>query len=154
MLYRPAKPCVLANAALARKGVKTSGVQHFRYTNLLSRVVLHRDNFIHSHALIVQDGPLASLFGVSWSHTYRHTVGLLWTSDQPVAEACTYTEQHFMHSFTGSYSPGWTFALPFRGFLITHIQTHGRTTLDEWSARRRGLYLHRTTFHSFIYRVL
>jgi hypothetical protein len=27
-------------------------------------------------------------------HTYRHTVGLLWTSDQPVAEASTYTGQH------------------------------------------------------------
>jgi hypothetical protein len=50
--------------------------------------------FLHSQALIVQDGPLASLFGVSWSHTYRHTVGLLWTSDQPVAEASTYTRQH------------------------------------------------------------
>jgi hypothetical protein len=25
------------------------------------------------------------------------------------------------------------------------IDTHGRTPLDEWSARRRGLYLHRTT---------
>jgi hypothetical protein len=25
--------------------------------------------------------------------TYRHTVGLLWTSDQPVAEASTYTGQ-------------------------------------------------------------
>jgi hypothetical protein len=36
---------------------------------------------------------------------------------------------------------------PFRGFLMTHIQTHGRTPLDEWSARRRGLYLHRTTQH-------
>jgi hypothetical protein len=51
--------------------------------------------------------------------------------------------------FTGAYSPGWTFGLPFWGFLITHIQTHGRTPsdecLDEWSARRRDLYLHRTT---------
>jgi hypothetical protein len=47
-------------------------------------------SFIHSQALIVQDGPLASLFGVSWWDTYRHTVGLLWTSDQPVAEASTY----------------------------------------------------------------
>jgi hypothetical protein len=27
-------------------------------------------------------------------HTYRHTVGLPWTSDQPVAETSTYTEQH------------------------------------------------------------
>jgi hypothetical protein len=41
---------------------------------------------IHSQALIVQDGTLASLYGVSWSHTYRHTVVLLWTSDQPVAK--------------------------------------------------------------------
>jgi hypothetical protein len=29
-----------------------------------------------------------------WSHTIRHTVGLLCTSDQPVAEASTYTGQH------------------------------------------------------------
>jgi hypothetical protein len=50
--------------------------------------------YIHSLALIVQDGPLASLFGVSWSHTYRHTVGLIWTNDQPVAETSTYTGQH------------------------------------------------------------
>jgi hypothetical protein len=50
--------------------------------------------FIHSQALIVQDGPLASLLGVSRSHTYRHTVGFLWTSDQPVAETSTCTGQH------------------------------------------------------------
>jgi hypothetical protein len=25
----------------------------------------------------------------------------------------------FIHSFTGAYSPGWTFGLPFRDFLIT-----------------------------------
>jgi hypothetical protein len=31
---------------------------------------------------------------VSYSHTIRHTGGLLWTSDQPVAEASTYTGQH------------------------------------------------------------
>jgi hypothetical protein len=49
--------------------------------------------YYYSQALIVQDEPLASLFGVPWSH----------------------------------------------------IQTHGRTPLDERSARRRCLYLHRTT---------
>jgi hypothetical protein len=32
-------------------------------------------------------------FGV-YVITYRHTVGLLWTSDQPVAEAPTYRLQH------------------------------------------------------------
>jgi hypothetical protein len=26
--------------------------------------------------------------------------------------------------------PGWTFGLPFRGFLIIDIQTHGRSSLD------------------------
>jgi hypothetical protein len=35
------------------------------------------------------------------------------------------------HSFTGAYSPGWTFGFNFRGFLISHTQTHGRTPLDE-----------------------
>jgi hypothetical protein len=40
-----------------------------------------------------------------------------------------------IHSFTGAYSPGWTFGLPFWGFFITHIQTHGTTPLDdEWLA--------------------
>jgi hypothetical protein len=53
----------------------------------------------------------------------------------------------FIHPFTGAYNPGRTFGLPFRGFLITHIQTHGRTPLHKWSAHRRGLYLHRTTQH-------
>jgi hypothetical protein len=34
-------------------------------------------------------------FGVSVvTHTIRHTVGLLWTSDKPIAEASTYTGQH------------------------------------------------------------
>jgi hypothetical protein len=28
------------------------------------------------------------------THTSRHTVGLLWTSDQPVAETSTYTGEH------------------------------------------------------------
>jgi hypothetical protein len=36
-----------------------------------------------------------------------------------------------IHSVTSAYSPGWTFGLPFWGSLITHIQTHGRTPLDE-----------------------
>jgi hypothetical protein len=31
---------------------------------------------------------------VSYSYTIRHTLGLLWTSDQPVEEASTYTGQH------------------------------------------------------------
>jgi hypothetical protein len=34
---------------------------------------------------------------------------------------------------------------PFGVSVITHTKTHCRTPLDEWSARRRDLYLHRTT---------
>jgi hypothetical protein len=53
------------------------------------------------------------------------------------------------HSFRGAYSPLGIFGLPFRGFVSTHthIRTHGRTPVDEWSAHCRGLYLHRTTQH-------
>jgi hypothetical protein len=61
--------------------------------NFISSFHLYQ-TFIHSPALIVQDGPLTSLFGVSWSHTSRHTVGPLWTSDHPVTETSTYTGQH------------------------------------------------------------
>jgi hypothetical protein len=32
-------------------------------------------SFIHSQALVVQDGPLASLFGVPWTYTYTETHG-------------------------------------------------------------------------------
>jgi hypothetical protein len=34
---------------------------------------------------------------------------------------------------------------PFGVSVITYTKTHDRTPLDEWSARRRGLYLHRRT---------
>jgi hypothetical protein len=33
-------------------------------------------------------------WGFLITHTIRHTVGLLWTSDQPVTETSTYTGQH------------------------------------------------------------
>jgi hypothetical protein len=72
---------------------------HLFYLLLINGVMSNSDrivsdSLIHSQALIVQDEPLASVFGVSWSHTHRHTVGLLWTSDQTVAETSTYTGQH------------------------------------------------------------
>jgi hypothetical protein len=48
-----------------------------------------------------------------------------------VVTVCIYYTLLLILLFTGAYSPGRTFGLPFRGFLITHIQTHGRTPLDE-----------------------
>jgi hypothetical protein len=43
---------------------------------------------IHSFTAAYSPGWTFGLhFVVSLSHTYRHTVGLLWTSDQPVADA-------------------------------------------------------------------
>jgi hypothetical protein len=75
------------------------------------------------------------------------TVGLgSYSSNKARVWACLKRYQSKFHSFTGAYSPGWTFGLPF-GVSWSHIQTHGRTPLDEWSARRRDLYLHRTTQH-------
>jgi hypothetical protein len=34
------------------------------------------------------------LWGFLITHTIRHTVGLLWMSDQPVSETSNYTGQH------------------------------------------------------------
>jgi hypothetical protein len=87
---------VTCRKARWREGLKS----HINVTDVMAGSViateLQRINPFKpfSQAFIVQDGPLAFLFGVSWSHTYRHAVGLLWTSDQPVAEASTYTGQH------------------------------------------------------------
>jgi hypothetical protein len=47
-----------------------------------------------SNGSTAQIGPWPPPFEVSKSHRIRRTVGLLWTSDQPVAEASTYTGQH------------------------------------------------------------
>jgi hypothetical protein len=47
---------------------------------------------------------------------------------------CLYNKQVLVlsvHSLTGAYSPGRSFGLPFRDLLITHIQIHGRTPLDD-----------------------
>jgi hypothetical protein len=60
------------------------GILHFVHVSTVNKLFKNIVTYIHSQALIVQDGPLASLFGVSViTHTFRHTVGLLWTSDQP-----------------------------------------------------------------------
>jgi hypothetical protein len=61
-------------------------------------VVGHRKNVIilhpSIHRLFSPNLALASSFEVFYLHTIRHTVGLLWTTDQPVAETSTYTRQH------------------------------------------------------------
>jgi hypothetical protein len=50
--------------------------------------------FIHSFTHVYSPGwTLGPLFR-GFLITYRHTAGLLWTSDQPVAETSTYTGQH------------------------------------------------------------
>jgi hypothetical protein len=65
--------------------------------NAYIKVDLSDAYYIHSQALIVQDGTLASLSGfLDHTHIQRHKVGLLWTSDQPIAEASTYTGQRNM----------------------------------------------------------
>jgi hypothetical protein len=51
----------------------------------------------------------------------------------------------FIHSF--SCSSQLEHRAPFGVPVITQINTHRKAPLDEWPARRRGLYLHRTTQH-------
>jgi hypothetical protein len=51
------------------------------------------------HFPIVPNLEHGAFFGVSViTHTIRHTVGLLWTGDQPVAEASTHTVQHNIYT--------------------------------------------------------
>jgi hypothetical protein len=47
----------------------------------------------------------------------------------------------------GTTAHTWVCPPLYWGFLITYNQTNGRTLLDEWSPRCRGLYLHRTTHY-------
>jgi hypothetical protein len=56
--------------------------------------ISHHFPSIHPMALQPKSGLGLLYIEVSLSHRIRHTVGLLWTSDQPVAEACTCTGQH------------------------------------------------------------
>jgi hypothetical protein len=60
---------------------------------------LQQHSFIHSFIfLYVPNLEHRAPFGVSViTRTIRHTVGLLWMSDQPVAEASTYTGQHIIY---------------------------------------------------------
>jgi hypothetical protein len=121
------------------------------------------------------------------THTIRHTVGLLWTSDQPVAETSTYTRHKtYKHKRqTSMPRAGFEPAIPatkrpqahalekiniplgklrrrsstmplqsLKGpwpphklRFLNRIWTLGKNPLDEWSARRKGLYLHRKTAH-------
>jgi hypothetical protein len=65
--------------------------------------------------------------------TYGTTVSLSlrMTSSRLVAGGVVWFKAS-PHSFTGAYSPGWTFGLPFGVSVITHIPTHGRNPLDQW----------------------
>jgi hypothetical protein len=54
-----------------------------------------KDSFINSRTDLWP--PFSGFLDLTHTHThivYIHAVGLLWTSDQPVAETSTYTGQH------------------------------------------------------------
>jgi len=76
-----------------------------------------------------KSGPGRLIIEVSWSHKIRHThthpVGLLWASDQPVAEAATYTTHNKHNRRTSMPSAGFEPAIP----AIERLQTYplGRT---------------------------
>jgi hypothetical protein len=75
-------------------GVIANLASFSRLTSFSLRYVGTTDSFFHSFSCSYQLEHRAT-FGVPViTHTIRHTVRLLWTSDQPVAEASTYTGQH------------------------------------------------------------
>jgi hypothetical protein len=77
---------------IMKKNLMTIGFQHdYYYCHSSERTILI---MFHSFSCRSHLEQRAS-FGVSViTHILRHTVGLVWTSDQPVAEASTYTGQH------------------------------------------------------------
>jgi hypothetical protein len=99
------------------------------------------DRYLHTI-----DTPRTACCGArSWSVAYMCE---FWCSsvlrELLIEVSCKYLT---FQSFTFLSFPGWNIRPTFGVSVIIHIQTHGRTPLDEWSARRRYLYLHRTTQH-------
>jgi hypothetical protein len=44
-----------------------------------------------------------------------------WSTQDDIDQGFSNSSAGVLHSFTGAYSPGWTFGLPLRGFLITQL---------------------------------
>jgi hypothetical protein len=137
-LVLPYKPCLCRHSSLVRPNSLISA----NYSKYRTPFVSHAPASRYFVCLTIKWLPSAFYYQ---THTTYMCPAPPPTKQK--TKCCTHTEHQMklFISFTGAYSPGWTFGLPFQGFLITHIQTHGRTPLDGWSARRRGLYLHRTT---------
>ena len=57
------------------------------------------------------------------NRVYPHAIGLLWTSDQPVAEAATYTT-HSKHTRTSMPSAGFKPTIPAIKWLQTYALYH------------------------------
>jgi hypothetical protein len=55
---------------------------------------MNHHSFLHSFSCTFPTSNKGPFRGFLITHTIRHTVELLWTSDQPVAETSTYTGQH------------------------------------------------------------
>jgi hypothetical protein len=66
--------------------------RHLIAARIINVTFIH--SIIHSFTHVYSPGWTLGPFFRGFLITYRHTVGLLWTSDQPVAETSTYTGQH------------------------------------------------------------
>jgi hypothetical protein len=86
------------------------------------------------HFPVVPNWNIGSLFRVSVIiHIPRHTVGLLWTSDQPVAEASTYTGQH--NRQTSMPRAGFERATPGTKRPQTYALDRAAIGIGEWSVQ-------------------
>jgi hypothetical protein len=73
-----------------------SFIKRFLANTLHHFVCFTRTSVSHSHPTPMSLQPILGLCPpLYWGFlSHRHTVGLLWTSDRPVAQASTYTGQH------------------------------------------------------------
>jgi hypothetical protein len=80
-------------------------------------------------------------FLVSQSHTIRRTAGLFWTSDQPVAEASTYTGQHNIRKRrTSMPSVGFEPAIPVTKLPQTYALDRATTGIGACTRLHGAMY--------------
>jgi hypothetical protein len=111
---------------------RTRALKFYKFNICPTRILKHLPLFSASYSSVVQQpksGPGCLIADVPRSHTIRHTLGkTVWTSDQLVAEAATYTT---CKKQTSIPSAGFEPAIP----AVRRLQTYA----SDCTAARIGL---------------
>jgi hypothetical protein len=103
------------------------------------RAVIFR--FLNETREIVFRNTAVGKFTLSWASSIHFALSL------GITLPLTLGSLHQIFFFLRTFPHYWGFSSTIQVSWSHTIDTYGRTPLDEWSARRRGLYLHRTTQH-------